>query len=46
MIYGFGDVPYPRQDTVDMVENCLLEYLASLVSDSYIFIQLVMNVLG
>jgi transcription initiation factor TFIID subunit 13 len=34
MLYGFGDVPNPRQDTVDLVEECLLYYLGNVLDAS------------
>ncbi len=35
MLYGFGDVSAPRQDTVELVENCMLAYLGSVLDQAY-----------
>ncbi|KAM0683686.1 Transcription initiation factor TFIID subunit 13 [Mitosporidium daphniae] len=32
MLYGFGDVPVPRQDTVEVVEDCLFDFLTRFVA--------------
>lgn len=32
MLYGFGDVPVPRQDTVEVVEDCLFDFLTRFVT--------------
>ena len=34
MLYGFGDISNPRQDTVDLVEECLLSYLGNVLDAS------------
>ena len=34
MLYGFGDISNPRQDTVDLVEDCLLQYLSHVLDAS------------
>lgn len=34
MLYGFGDVTNPRQDTLDIVEDCLLEYMTHVLEQA------------
>lgn len=31
MLYGFGDVENPRQDTVELVEEMVVEYIGDVV---------------
>ena len=31
MLYGFGDVENPRQDTVELVEEMVVEYISDVV---------------
>lgn len=31
MLYGFGDVENPRQDTIELVEDMVVEYISDLV---------------
>ena len=31
MMYGFGDDPSPRPDSVDLVEDMVVEYLTDIV---------------
>lgn len=42
-MYGFGDDANPRQDSVELVEALMLEYLTDVVSGD--FIELVHNTL-
>jgi transposase len=34
MMYGFGDDPAPRADSVDLVEDMVVEYLTDIVLGS------------
>ena len=34
MMYGFGDVPNPRDDTAELLEELVLEFLQDLVGDA------------
>lgn len=34
LIYGFGDDINPRQDTVELVEDLMIEYIETIVSHS------------
>lgn len=43
MMYGFGDVSTPRQDTVETVEDCLLDFLSRFVSKSFKVIIFLVN---
>ena len=33
MLYGFGDVENPRQDTVELVEELVVEYIGDVVGN-------------
>lgn len=32
MLYGFGDSANPRQDTVELVEDLVIDYITDIVS--------------
>lgn len=34
MLYGFGDAPNPDPETVDLVEDCALEYLSRVLDQA------------
>lgn len=43
MMYGFGDDANPRQDSVDLVEELMLEYLTQVVSSCLVVLKIIIN---
>ena len=40
-MYGFGDDANPRQDSIELVEDLMIEYLETIVSSIYSYIHIV-----